>query len=139
MASIVLTGSKNPEKSVDFSGFLQLYRTVFLCAFLLTHILTHILTHTGKLLDSTGEEAADRIGCFGLHGGGHMGVGIQSEPCGVMAQHGGERFHVYAILERHHRKCVTQAVEGDFLQSRPLQHPLEFMQDAVRRDWASGG
>ena len=61
--------------------------------------LTHILTHTGKLLDSTGEEAADGFGCFGLHCGGDVGVGVQGEPRGVMAQHGGQGFDVHAVLE----------------------------------------
>ena len=77
--------AKNPEKSIDFSGFLQLLGVDSFSGF----GLTQILTHTGKLLDSTGEEAADGIGGFGLHGGGHMGVGVQGEACGVVAQHGG--------------------------------------------------
>ena len=62
-------------------------------------LLTQILTHTGKLLDSTGEEAADGVGCPGLHCGGDVGIGVQSEACGVMAQHGGQGFDVHAVLE----------------------------------------
>ena len=76
--------AKNPEKSSGFSGFLQLFEAFSFCAF----FLTQILTHTGKLLDSIGKEAADRIGGLGLHGGGDVGVGIQGEACGVVAQHG---------------------------------------------------
>ncbi len=62
-------------------------------------LLTHILTHTGKLLDSTREEATDGVGCFGLHCCGNMGVGVQGEPRGVVDQHGRQGFDVHAILE----------------------------------------
>ena len=61
--------------------------------------LTHILTHTGELLDSTGEEAADGVGCLGLHCGGDVGVGIQREACGVVTQHSGQGIDIHAILE----------------------------------------
>ena len=61
---------------------------LFAAVYFSLSLLTHILTHTGKLLDSTGEEAADGVGCFGLHCGGDVGVGVQSKACGVVAQHG---------------------------------------------------
>ena len=91
--------AKTPVKSFDFTGVLFgflhfLRRFIFGCPF-----LTQILTHTGKLLDSTGEESADRVGCFGLHCGGDVSVGVQGEPCRIVAQHGGEGFDVYAVLE----------------------------------------
>jgi len=134
-ASIVLTGSKNPEKSVDFSGFLQLFDAFPFCAF----GLTQILTHTGKLPDSTGEEAADRIGGFRLHRGGHVGIGVQSEASGVVAQHSGQSFDIHTVLEGQDGERMPQRAEGDLLQSCPLQYPLEHMQDAVRGDRTSGG
>ena len=67
-------------------------------------LLTHILTHTGKLPDSTGEEAADGVSRFGLHCGGDVGVGVQSKTRGVVAQHSGQGFDVYAILESQDRE-----------------------------------
>ena len=76
--------------------------------------MTHNLTHTGQLLESTGEETADGIGCLGLHCGGDVGVGVQREACGVVAQHGGQGFDVYTVLESQDRECVSEAVEGKF-------------------------
>ena len=69
----------------SFVRFSELFAAIYFSL----PILTHILTHTGKLLDSTGEEAADGIGCLGLHRGGDVGVGVQGKACGVVAQHGG--------------------------------------------------
>ena len=127
--------AKNLEKSSDFSRFLQLFMVVSFCSF----GVTQVLTHTGKLLDSTGEEIADRIGGLGLHGGGNVGVSVQGEACGVMTQHGGQGFHVHTVLEGQDREGMAQAVERDFLQPCPLQYLLELIQDAVRGDRASGG
>ena len=39
--------------------------------------------------------------------GGDVGVGVQREPSRVVAQHGGHRFHVHAVLERHRREGVS--------------------------------
>jgi len=63
-------------------------------------LLTHNFTHAGKLLDSTGEEATDGIGCFGLHRCGDVGVGVQREPGGVVIQHTRQGFDIHAVLER---------------------------------------
>ena len=71
--------------------------------------------------------------------GGDMSVGIQREACRVVAQHRGYGFHVHAVLERHRREGVTEIVESDAGQPSPFQHPLEHVQDAVRRHGASGG
>ena len=91
--------AKTPVKSVDFTGvlfgFLNFLRWVPFCVLR----LTHNLTHTGKLLDSTGEETAYGIGRFGLHCGGDVGIGVQCEPCGVVAQHARQGFDVHAVLE----------------------------------------
>lgn len=99
--------------------------------------MNHILAHTGKPLDSAGEEAADSISGFGLHRGGDVGVGVQGEACGVMAQHGGQGFDVYAVLEGQDGKCVAERVKRNFLYSCPFQYPLKHVQDAVRRNRAS--
>ena len=34
-----------------------------------------------------------------LHTRGHMGVGIQGEACGVVAQHGGKGLDIHAVLQ----------------------------------------
>ena len=59
-----------------------------------------------KSLESTGEEIPYRICRLLLHGGGHMGVSVKGESGAVVAQHGGEGFHVHSILQRQHGECV---------------------------------
>ena len=68
-----------------------------------------------------------------------MGVGVQGEPCRIVAQHGGEGFDVYAVLEGQDGERMSECVEGDFLQSSSLQHPLEHVQDTVGGDWTACG
>ena len=46
------------------------------------------------------------MGCLELGVGGDVGVGVQRETRGVVAQHRGHRFHVHAVLERHGREGV---------------------------------
>ena len=50
-------------------------------------------------LKSTGEEIPHRVRRLLLHGGSHMGVGVEGETGTVMPQHGGEGFYVYAVLQ----------------------------------------
>ena len=45
-------------------------------------------------LESTGEEIPHCVRRPLLHGGGDVGVGVQGEARRVVAQHGGESFHV---------------------------------------------
>ena len=49
-------------------------------------------------LESTREEIPHCVRRLLLHGGRDVGVGVQSEACGVVAQHGGEGFHVHTVL-----------------------------------------
>ena len=71
--------------------------------------------------------------------GGDVGIGVQREARGVVAEHTADRFHVHAVLQGHGGKGVTEIVESDAGQRSPFQHPLEHMQNAVRRHGASGG
>ena len=43
-----------------------------------------------------------------------MGVGVQSESSGEVAQHPGDRFDVHTVLERQRGKGVSKVVETDF-------------------------
>ena len=70
---------------------------------------------------------------------GHMGIGVQGEPCREVLQHAGHRFHVHPVLECQGCERVPEIMEPDSRQSRPLQHPVEHMEHAARRDWAAGG
>ena len=60
-----------------------------------------------KSPESTGEEVPHRVRRLFLHGGGDVGIGVEGKSGGVMAQHGGESFHIHAVLQGQHRKCVT--------------------------------
>lgn len=51
--------------------------------------------------------------------GGDVGVGVQCETRGVVAQHRGHRFHVHAVLERHRREGVPLRYNND-KQKKPL-------------------
>ena len=44
-------------------------------------------------------EVAHGLGCLVLLLSGGVGVGAESEPCVVVAQHGGDGLDVYAILK----------------------------------------
>lgn len=41
----------------------------------------------------------------------HMGIGIQSEPCGKVAQHTGHRLNVHAILQGDGGEGVAEVME----------------------------
>ena len=62
-------------------------------------------------LESVGEKIPYRVCRLLLHRGGYMGVGVQRKPGGVVAQHGGEGFDIYSVLQGQHRKCVTERVQ----------------------------
>ena len=40
------------------------------------------------------------LGSFFLRRGGDMGVGVQSEASGEVAQHAGDRLDIHSVLER---------------------------------------
>ena len=68
-----------------------------------------------------------------------MGVGVQGESRREVAQHPGDGLDIYAVLERQRGEGVSKVVETDFWQTCPLQHPVEHMEDTVRRDGATCG
>ena len=61
-----------------------------------------------------------------------MSVGVQCKTRRVVAQHGGHRFHVHAVLQRHGCEGVTEVMKADAGQPSPFQNPLEHMQHTVR-------
>ena len=74
---------------------------------------------------------------FELRVSGDVGVGVQREARRVVAQHTADGLDVHAVLQGHRREGVSEVVESDARQSGPFQHPLEHMQNAVRRHGAS--
>ena len=93
----------------------------------------------GEEFSLTLKYIAHRLRRFELGVSGDMGVGVQCEARGVVSEHTADRFHVHAVLQGHGGEGVTEIVESDAGQRSPFQHPLEHMQDAVRRHGASGG
>ena len=50
-----------------------------------------------------------------------MGVGVQREARGVVAQHGGHRFYVHPVLQGHRREGVAQVMKADAGQSNVIK------------------
>ena len=49
-----------------------------------------------------------------MGGGGDMGVGVEGEAGGEVAEHSADRLDVHAVLERNGGEGVTEVVESDF-------------------------
>ena len=90
-------------------------------------------------LETAGEDTAHGFCRLALGGRGHMGVGVQGEPCREVFQHPGYRFHIHPVLQDQGGKGVAKIMEPHFGQSRPFQHPVEHMQHSVRGDRPTGG
>ena len=107
--------------SLNFRGFVFVF-TTFSGSWILRWTVDPSRDPYGNLErkspESAGEEIPHRIRRLLLHGGGDVGVGVQGEARRVVAQHGGEGFDIYSVLQGQHRKCVTKVVEAYPLQSR---------------------
>lgn len=53
--------------------------------------------------------------------------------------HAGDGFDIHAVLQRQRGESVPQIVKADGGQLRPLQHPVQHMADAVRRNRSAAG
>ena len=74
-----------------------------------------------------------------LDGAGHMGVGVQGEPGGEVPQHTGHCLDVHSVLQSQGGEGMPEVMKPHPGQSRPLQHPVEHVQDTVRRDGPAVG
>ena len=68
-----------------------------------------------------------------------MGVGVQGEACGEVAQHAGDGFDIHTVLEGDGGEGVAEVVEPDLRDACSLQHTLEHIINAVRGDGANLG
>ena len=73
-----------------------------------------------------------RICCFFLCCRGYMGIGIQREPGGEVAQHAGDGFYVNPILQGNRSEGVAEVVESDLWDAGSCQHSFEHIIHAVR-------
>ena len=60
-----------------------------------------------------------------------MGVGVQGETGGEVAQHAGYRLDVHAVLQGDGGECVAEVVESDLWDPGSGQHSLEHIVDTV--------
>ena len=68
-----------------------------------------------------------------------MGIGIQSEPCGEVAQHTADCFDVHPILQGECCEGVAQVVESVLVDTGPFEDTLQHIIDTVRGDGAAVG
>ena len=68
-----------------------------------------------------------------------MGIGVQGEACGEVAQHTGYRFDVHSVLQRDGGEGVAEIVESDLRDARSLQHSFQHIVDTVRGDGTTIG
>ena len=68
-----------------------------------------------------------------------MGIGVQGEACGEVAQHAGHRLDVHSVLQRNGCEGVAEVVESDLGNACSLQYTLEHIVHTVRRDGAAVG
>ena len=68
-----------------------------------------------------------------------MGIGVQCEACGEVAEHAADGLDIYTILEGNGCEGVAEVVESDLGDASPFQHPLKHIIHTVRGDRAAIG
>ena len=63
-----------------------------------------------------------------------MGIGVQGEPSGEVAQHAGYGLDVYAVLQGQGGEGVAEVMESDLGDACPFEDALQHIVDTVRRD-----
>ena len=79
------------------------------------------------------------LGGFLLCRGGDMGIGVQGEACGEVAQHAADCLDVYAVLQRDGGEGVAEVMKSDLRDTCPFEDTLQHIVDAVRGDGATVG
>ena len=103
------------ERRRGYSWY-PLRRSVFFAA--CSHHLCHEITHL--------------FGSTFLHLPRDMGVSAEREACVEVTEHTGHSFHVYAVLERQCRECMSQVVKSQMLQPCVFQNFLVDVDHRVR-------
>ena len=61
-----------------------------------------------------------------------MGIGIQGEPGGEVAQHARHRFDVHTVLQGNGSEGVAEIMESDFGDTSSLQHSFQHVIYTIR-------
>ena len=64
-----------------------------------------------------------------------MGVGIQGESGGEVAEHSADGFYIHAVLQGDGGEGVAEVVESDLGDACPFKHPLQHIVHTV---WGDG-
>ena len=93
------------------------------------HLAPALLRRVGRLRFRLGcgrfHEAADLLCRAPLHIVGDVRIDVQCGGRRHMPQHGGERFHIHAVLQRQHCEGISHITESDTLAVCPLQYRLK--------------
>ena len=84
------------------------------------------------LFGTYAENVIYSAGCLALGLGGDVGVGVQGEAGAIVAQHAADCLDVHAVLEGKRGEGMAEIMKPHLGQPRPLQHPMEHVEDAVR-------
>ena len=78
------------------------------------------------------EDLSHRICRFFLCCGGDMGIGIQRESGGEVAQHAGHGLDIHSVLQGYGSEGVAEVVESDLWDASSFQNSFEHIVYAVR-------
>ena len=93
----------------------------------------------GYKADLQTQDVSHGLGGFFLCRGSDMGIGVQGEACGEVAQHTGHRLDVHSVLECDGCEGVAEVVESDLRDTCSFQHPFQHVVHTVRGDGAAVG
>ena len=68
-----------------------------------------------------------------------MGIGVQSEACGEVAQHAGHCLDVHSVLEGNGSEGVAKVMESDLGDASSFEDALQHVVHTIRRDGSAVG
>ena len=84
------------------------------------------------------DDAADGVGSVLFHLGCGVGVGVQREPCRIVTQRAGQRFHVHPALQGQCGEGVSEIMEPNVLRADGFQNFIMRPSKGVRVIHGSG-